>query len=205
MALVEPKNPAAPVVEPTTPAKPSATDKDGDGIPDAILEIPALQAVVAGQPAAVSASIEAFSKRPEGKAIAEHKDKLFKAGINLYRSLAGDVGVIFNQLYLAPEDLQAADKAGKLLEIAPPFDQVGEQVAKSGENHPALLSQGPPRAAKTPDIQTPPQGAAMPQPSTAAQRRMAEQRVKNLAPQSPTKEANPGQGKLLNSIMKPVI
>jgi hypothetical protein len=160
MALVEPKTASPAPVEPTNPAQ----DTDGDGIPDAILEIPALQAVIAGAPPAVSAPIETFAKRPEAKAIVENKDKLFKAGLNLYRSLSGDVGVLFNHFYIAPEDLQAADKAGKLAEIAPDFDSINSQVAKSGQNHPALSAKGPAGGFATPKVQTPPQSTAMPQP-----------------------------------------
>jgi hypothetical protein len=193
MALVEPKTASPAPVEPTNPAQ----DTDGDGIPDAILEIPALQAVIAGAPPAVSAPIETFAKRPE--------DKLFKAGLNLYRSLSGDVGVLFNHFYIAPEDLQAADKAGKLAEIAPDFDSINSQVAKSGQNHPALSAKGPAGGFATPKVQTPPQSTAMPQPSSPAQRRMADQRVENLSPAPLNKQANPGAGKLLNSILKPVV
>jgi hypothetical protein len=45
----------------------------------------------------------------------------------------------------------------------------------------------------------------MPQPSSPAQRRMADQRVENLSPAPLNKQANPGAGKLLNSILKPVV
>lgn len=201
-SLVEPKTPSA---TPTAAPATATEDKDGDGIPDAIMQIPALAAVIAGQPAAVSAPIETFAKRPEGQAIVQYKDRLFKAGLNLYRSLSGDTGVLFNHFYIAPEDLQAADKAGKLAEVAPPFDSVNEQVGKSGQNHPAVTSKGPQGGFATPKVQTPPQSGATPAPSTPAQVKAAEQRMKNMAPKSPTKTANPGAGKLLNAILKPVI
>lgn len=201
-SLVEPKTPSA---TPTAAPAASTEDKDGDGIPDAIMQIPALAAVIAGQPAAVSAPIETFAKRPEGQAIVQHKDQLLKSGLNLYRSLSGDVGVLFNQFYIAPEDLQAADKAGKLSEVAPDFDTINGEVAKSGQNHPALTAKGPGGAFATPKVQTPPQSSAMPTASTPAQVKAAEQRMQNMAPKSPTKTANPGAGKLLNAILKPVV
>lgn len=203
MALIEPKTATSAPVEPVTPSP--TQDKNKDGIPDAILEIPALQAVIAGSPPAVSASIETFSKRPEGQAIVKAKDQLFKAGLNLYRSLSGDTGVLFNQFYIAPEDLQAADKAGRLAEVAPSFDQINDQVAKSGQNHPALTAKGPGGAFATPKVQTPPQSTAMPTAATSAQRKMADQRVENLSPAPLNKQANPGAGKLLNAILKPVV
>jgi hypothetical protein len=198
MALVEPKSP-------TAPKQSAAADKNRDGIPDEILELPAFQALFAGAPPAVSASIDALSKRPEGELLAKHKDSLMKAGLNLYRSLSGDLGVIFNQLYIAPEDIQAADKAGRLTEIAPPFDAVTEQISKSGDGNPVLSAKGPTGGFPTPTPQTPPQGAAMPAPANAQQARMAQQRAESLTPKAPTKRPAPGAGKLTNAILKPVI
>ena len=49
-----------------------------------------------------------------------------------YRSLSGQRGVMFNAMRIHPQDIQAADKAGKLLSsVAPDFDLVNHEVGKS--------------------------------------------------------------------------
>lgn len=200
--LVEPLSAAtaAPTVEPTTGA-PKA--KESGGLPSELLQLPAFQALFAGQPPALSASIADFSKRPETKLVADNKDGLMRAGIGFYRSVGGDLGVVFNQMFVSGEELKAADAAGQLLEIAPPFDTVSQSVAQSGANNPVLNAQTPsgPRGAPVP---TPPQSGGK-SPSAASQRKVTAARVMNIQPGAPTSGPSPGSGRLLNSILKPVI
>jgi hypothetical protein len=165
-----------------------------------------MQAVLAGKPAAVSASFEEFQKRPEAKAILANKDALLSAGFGLYKSLSGDTGVVFNTLHLHPEELVAADKAGKLQQIAPPFDQVNDMVAKAGpDTHPVLTAGDVPTGPKGPPMPTPPQMASGNMPHAPANPPAQRQRVKNLTLGSPTSGPQPGAGRLLNSILKPVV
>jgi hypothetical protein len=193
--IVEPNPAAAPVEQ--APAEATAT------LPDDLLRIPAMQAVFAGQPPAVSASLADFSKRPEGKLIAKNKDGLLQAGMGLYRSLAGDLGVIFNQLYLPPEQLQEADKAGKLLDVAPPFDVVNQQVASSGEKNPVLNHPGVPQGLPkyNPPAATQPSAAVKPM-SAKAESKVTTARAKASQLGAPTSGPNPGAGRILNSILK---
>lgn len=174
-------------------------------IPEDLLKIPAIQGLIAGQPGAVSAPIAEFAKRGEAKLVVEHKDALLKAGMGLYRSLDGQTGVIFNQLYVNPEEIKQADQAGQLLEVAPPFDVVNQALSKAGLAHPVLSHSGeaPPAAAGAP-IPTPPQASAAPIPASA-QRKTQAARLANLAPGGPTTGASPGAGRLLNAILKPVV
>ena len=209
IAEVQPKPDTQPTaeVEPTTPESPAAPSPAKAGaIPDEVLSIPAVQAVLAGKPAAVSAPIEEFAKRPEAAAIVENKDALLKAGFGLYRSLAGNVGVLFNTLHLHPEELKQADKAGQLLKIAPSFDQVNAAVSSSGANHPILNTTSVPAGPKGAPMPTPPQAATapMPPPPASVQKRAMNARVTNLQPGAPTSGPQPGAGRLLNSILKPV-
>lgn len=193
---------AAPPVEPTNPEAAAAAPKSGgaSALPDELLQIPAIQALFAGSPAAFSASLKDFQKRPEAKLISENKDALMQAGMGLYRSLGGDLGVVFNQLKLNGEQIKAADQAGKLLEVAPPFDVVNQQVAGSGEGNPVLSAQPPAGAAgNTPaaanQMKSPVRSPA-PLPASS-QKSLTNARVKNLGPSKPT-----GQGQLLQSILK---
>lgn len=199
--LVEPLSAAtaAPTVEPTADAPTKATS----GLPSELLQLPAFQALFAGQPPALSASITDFAKRPETKLVADNKAGLMKAGIGFYRSVGGDLGVVFNQMFISGEELKAADSAGQLLEVAPPFDTVSQSVAQSGADNPVLNAQTPsgPRGAPVP---TPPQSGGK-SPSAASQRKVTAARVTNIQPGPPTSGPAPGQGRLLASILKPVI
>lgn len=201
-------DPTAAVADAST-TEATAAPNQSKGLPDEILQIPAMQAVLAGKPAAVSASMAEFQKRPEAKAIITHKDALLQAGFGLYRSLAGDMGVVFNQLHMHPQELQEADKAGKLQEIAPPFDQVNDSVSKAGpEDHPIMTTGEVPAGPKGMPMPTPPQANSRPMPAPApasVQNKLASARTKNIQPGSPTSGAQPGAGRLLNSVLKPVI
>lgn len=209
--LVQPKEaPAAPVASPAIEAKPDApapAEDQGAQLPDEVVQIPAMQALLAGQPAALSASIEEMGQRPEAKAIIANKDPLMQAGIGLYRSLDGATAVMFNQFHIHGEEIKQADEQGQLLEVAPPFDMVNDQVAKSGEGNPVLSAEGPQGGFKEAPAPTTPQAGSTPpvEPAMAKAKPSAAARAKNATPGSPTSGPKPGQGRLLNQILKPVI
>jgi hypothetical protein len=215
-SMIEPKDTTAPAPEPTTPETAPAEDEaagqpetGAPKVPDAVLKIPAIQALFVGKPPALSAPIKEFSDRPEGKLISENKDILFQAGLGLYRSLSGDIGVLFNQMHIHPEELKAADKAGQLGKIAPPFDAINHMISKSGANHPALTTDSVPGGPKPAPMPAVPQmNSAQVGPTqspAAAQRKALAAKVSALQPQSPTTGAQPGGGQLLNSILRPVV
>lgn len=200
--IVEPKSAPTPSVQPTEPSTQPPASKSGPS--DELLQIPALQALFAGAPPAVSTSIKDFSNRPEAKLIGDHRDELQSMGIGFYRSLGGDLGVLFNQLRLNGQDLINADKEGRLQEIAPPFDIVNQEVATSGQNHPSLSASAPTGGANA--SPTPP--APMPTPNTqpaSVQNKQATARLKNLQPGAPTSGPAPGAGRIMNQILKPVV
>lgn len=167
------------------------------------MRVPAFSAVVAGQPAAVSASLAEMDKSPEAEVLRKHKDEMMQAGLGLYRSLSGDIGVIFNNFYISPEELKAADKAGALQQVAPPLQQVNQSVATSGDQHPVLTHSGQvPASFATPPPPVMPTSSAAPKPAAAAQAKLSNQRAKNVQVGSPTSGPRPGAGRILNSIMK---
>lgn len=189
------------LIEPKSPAEPAAPQGSSD-LPDELLQLPAVQGLFSGAPPAFSTPIAEFAKRPEAKLIEDNKDALQRAGVGLYRSLAGDLGVLFNQLYIAGNDLVEADKAGRLLEVAPPFDQVSQSISQSGESNP-VLNAAVPGGAKTAGVSTP---APTPSPSPASvQNKLTTARLKNIPQGSPTSGPAPGAGRILNSILKPVV
>lgn len=192
------------LVQPKVAAEPQP-EQAAFAIPDEVLQIPAMQALFAGQPAAISASIADFAKRPEGKLIQQNKDGLLKAGISLYRSLDGDTGVVFNQAFLSGPELQAADKAGQLAQIAPSFDVVNSEVAKSGANNPVLNAQTPSAFRTAPVPEAPQAASAVPPASAGTQTAAQKARVQNLQPSGPVSGPKPGSGRLLNVALTPVI
>lgn len=199
--IVEARPNVAPVEEPVTEAPAAPAE-----LSDELLRIPAFQALIAGAPAAVSANLAALEKKPEAKIIAQSKDSLVGAGIALYRSLDGANGVFFNQLFVSPDEIKAADQDGSLLELAPDFDQVNAEVGKSGGANPVLTAGERPSGFKTAPMTnsgTPAQPPVAP-PMASEQKAMANARTKNLQPGSPT-SGSAGAGRLLNSILKPVL
>jgi len=207
--------PQEPVVQPTAPqasegppapADPATTaEQAGQTLPDEILQIPVMMALLQGSPAAVSMPLEGAEKRPEVAAIIKNKDAVFAAGLNTYRSLSGDVGVLFNQMFVSPEEVMAADKAGQLQELAPSFDAVNEAVASAPlDAHPSMM---PPRHTEAPaqaPVPTPPSFNKQTMPA-AGQEKILKARLKNMQPGPPSSGASPGAGRLLNNITKPVL
>ncbi len=181
------------------------------GLPDELIHLPAMQALLAGSPPAVSASIAEFASRPEAALLSQHKDAVMKAGIGLYKSLDGNLGVLFNQFYVSGAAVQAADKAGKLLDLAPPIDAVAAKLSGAGEAHPSLHAGAPPDTlAPEPALAAAAPGATPAAPSAApapasVQNKLQTQRSKNLQAGSPTSGPKPGAGRLLNAIMKPAV
>lgn len=180
----------------------------GVDLPDDLLKLPAVQGLVSGSPGAFSANLAALEKSPEAKLLVSNKDALIKAGMGLYRSMDGATGVVFNQLFHSPDEVKAADAAGQIQAIAPPFEQLNMEIGKSGANNPVLAEGERPTGFKTGASAQPPGpvGLASPKPPAAGvQKSLANARSKNIQPGSPTSGPKPGSGRLLNSILKNVV
>lgn len=200
--VVEPKKKQMAASPPKPDAESAPPEDTGGDIPNEVASIPAIQGLLVGQPAAVSASLEEFANRPEGQLIAKNADALTGAGFGLYRSKAGDTGVLFNQRYVHGEQLKAADLAGTLQEIAPAFDVVNQQLAQAGQNHPMMNAEaGPEGFMGAPMPQAPTPAGAMPAPAPVSTQRA---KAQALVPQGPISGARPGAGRILNSILRPV-
>lgn len=199
---------------PTSPTPQSSTPEAPPKFPSVLAKMPTMQALMAGDPPAVSFT-RSFDKRDEAKLLVQHKNILARAGFGFYKSLSGQIGVLFNQLHIHPQDLQAADKSGKLLQIAPPWDVVDRAISKAGIHNPVLKSTGVPNAFAAPRLQPPPQASAalppgvMPSPIKQApagvQRGLMRARLQSVQPGAPTSGPEPGAGRILNQILKPVV
>jgi hypothetical protein len=196
---------------PNTPPVDSPQEQ-AQAFPPALLKRPAIQALIAGSPAAVSMPIEEFKHQDAAKEIVEHKEALEQAGFGFYKSHSGHTGVVFNSFYVHPQDIQAADKMGKLELIAPPWNKVDHEVGTGDPSkHPALGRMQVPSGPALPTPQTPPQQAtgAMQEPNTPlpskVQQKLLAARIAQSQPGAPTSGPSPGGGRLLAQILKPVI
>jgi hypothetical protein len=170
-----------------------------------------MTAVLSGEPGAVSAQLDAFSKRPEGQVIAKNAPILQEAGIGFYPALDQKTGVMFNQMMVSPEELAMADKEGKLLEVAPPFDEVSKAVEsgdmegllKKGVNK--MTGQAAQAPAPKPNQSASAAAGQMKVPASNASAGKQAARVANLAQGAPSTGPKPGSGRILNSILKPVV
>jgi hypothetical protein len=167
-----------------------------------LLQQPVMQALMAGSPPAVSANVEAAAQTEFGQLVSQFGPQLQQAGFGFYRSQDGNLGVVFNQLQLPPEELQAADQQGRLQEVAPPLEAVEQAVLGAPEANPVLSAGGAGApAVAAPSAPAAPVGGA----PAATPSRVTTQRKQNLSAGSPTSGARPGAGRVLNAIMKPVV
>lgn len=165
--------------------------------------------MLAGEPAAVSATIKQLESSPEGKAIAASAETLMKAGIGFYGGLDGKTGVIFNGFYTTGEDLKKADAEGKLLDVAPPFDAVvtasdakGNTAHKGLKNHPGQLANSAP---SDPNQSASAAAQQMNVPGSNTSPGKQKARVAGQQLGSPSSGPKPGSGRLLNTILSPVV
>lgn len=197
-----PAEPVSPSPTPSAPAEtPPASETESTGsLPSEITKFSPLMAVLAGQPPAFSTPVA--NKDERLLKIWANRDRLSEAGIAFYRSLTGDTGVIFNSLRIHPETLKQADRAGKLLEVAPPYDLIEKALAgkpldlegfQAPEGLPQLPAPETPQAAQSPVAPL----------SAGAQKAIATKRMAALVPKEPTKGLKPGAGRVLNAILTP--
>jgi hypothetical protein len=84
-----------------------------------------------------------------------------------------NLGVVFNQLFLPPEEIVKADEEGRLMEIAPPLEQVEQAMLTGDPNaNPVLNAQTPsaPPVTQAGSV-PPPVGPGRPTPSRVTTQR----------------------------------
>ena len=189
----------------TAPPEPAAEPaaKSSNELPDALLKgVPVLQLLLQGAPPATIAPKD--SKFPELKTVGTHLKDLGKAGFGIYQTQDGKDVVFFNGLLVTPDEVKAADEAGTLDQIATPYDQLRAEfdgsAPEAGGAAPASEAAGGVSGGVTSAAT-----AGGPPAAPAAQRALTASRVANLQPGSPTSGPAPGQGRLLNSLLKTVV
>ncbi len=169
------------------PAKPTTEPT----IPDEVLSIPAFGALLRGSPPAVYAPKGV--RTPEVDIIERNIEPLIESGFGIYKTLDGKGSVLFNTQFIDEAELKVADQKGKLDVIAPPLtealDFFNSKIPQDGAAAPAATAPPAPAMSAAP---------ATPEPTVNA-------RTKNTLPGSPTDGPVPGQGRILNAILKPVV
>lgn len=181
-----------------TPEPAPAEEGGGAAIPDEVLQIPEFAALLSGAPPALTVPKDASG--PEVDAVVKNGKALTEAGIGFLKASAGDT-VVYNTQFIEPDQIMLADKKGKLLELAPPWEEVKASMG-------AALSEGGKPAAPAGKVEATVTGAPGPMPKPApasAMKSVANARIKNVSPSGPTKGAVPGGGRVMNAIMQPVI
>jgi hypothetical protein len=180
-----------PGVAAAAPEAPASGPETGEELPDELLTaVPALQLLMNGSPPATVAPRDAGF--PELKVVEKYIQDLGEAGFGLYPTKDEKSVVFFNGLYVTPEDVKAADEAGTLDSIAVPYEELRGAVGMQSET----ADEGSPSA--------PPSSAPAPA-NTPTKKKLATARTKNLTLGQPTSGPVPGQGRILNNILKPVV
>lgn len=183
---------AAPAVSAPKTEAATAPD-DASELPEEVLKLPVINSLLNGAPPAVYAASDA--KIPEAKIIDKYSKELVNAGFAAYRTTDGINTVFFNQLYVTPDEIKSADASGTLIgQLAVPY----EELAAGYEGAKLKKGEEPSGATSAPSQMPAPQ-------SSAADKKMATARLANVAVGSPTSGPAPGQGRILNSALKPVV
>lgn len=199
-APVTPEVAAAAPVEPPAPTAPEDDDFGSDAeIPEEVLRIPAMNGLLQGKPAAVYAPLN--KKDPDIDIVLKNGRNLIDAGFAFYQAKSMPVNVLYNRLYLDDAKLAEADAAGKLDEVAEPFDDVRASFDSLRKKTPTEGAPAAPAAApsaQAPVPMTP--GPSGPPAPASVQNKLATARIANLEPDAPN-----GAGRILSAIQKPVV
>lgn len=173
--------------EPLTPK-----DESKARIPDEVLSIPAFRAILEGSPPAVLITQTEFQADPSLAVIQSNVEPLLYSGFGFYQPKDGQSAVVYNSQFIDGNALKIADDKGQLASLAAPYSELkGFFDANIGE---ASV------AAPAPSSQ--PMGSPAP---AASQNKLTTARVNNLALGSPTSGPAPGQGRVLNNILKATV
>ena len=195
-APIEPQA-AAPAAEPAPEEK--------SILPEAVLKIPAMNALLQGSPPATYAPLK--SKTPEIETLSKNAEALKKAGFAAFKSESKPGNfIMFNGLAIKPEEVVQADKSGQLDSVAVPFDQLLQSFEQARNDAQPTDGEGAPASQAPPGGAIAPAGASEVPPLPAgAQKRTMAARVANLVPGGPTSGPAPGRGRILNAISTPVV
>jgi len=195
-----------------TPAPSSIPDAGKLEIPDALKSNKAFKDVLTGAiPGVVVAAGQYY---PSAGPAVKHMEDVLKLGLDFYFAYDNSTA-LFNPAKITEQELQAADKAGKLNQVLPDYGVLtGEKPEAPPANGaangaPAGSPSAPTLGAEAPAPTNQPGAAALnasvppPDPKILSQLNMA--RIKNVTPGSPSSGPVPGSGRVLTGLLKPAI
>jgi hypothetical protein len=175
---------AAPQEEPQPPMEPNI-----NMLAPEVANLPVVQAVFTGQPAAVYATT-ADKDNPSVGLLAQAQQDLPAAGLGLFAT--DDLAVLFNPNFTSPQEIAEAARAGNIDSVAVPLAMLDEAFAQAqGEMDGAAPTAAPEAAG----------GSPVPAAGQTTQSRINAARAQNLKPSAPTKGAKPGQG-IINDLTR---
>jgi pyruvate dehydrogenase E2 component (dihydrolipoamide acetyltransferase) len=194
IAGAAPAAPAAPAISPAPAPAPTASGPEQSPLPEEVLQIPAMNALLQGTPPAVSAPVSL--KTPEVETLRKNAAALSRVGFGFYRSKDGKQDVMYNTAYLDPGAVRVADQKGQLDTIAPPITDLISHINE------AVKGGAPAAPEAAPAPAAPPAPIIAPGGVSGAEKKLQTARIKNATLGSPTSGPVPGQGRLLNNILK---
>lgn len=160
-------------------------------IPDNVLKIPAMAALLKGSLTAISALRGgASAKDPDLQAVMQAAPALADAGFSFYRGKTRDV--ISNSLKVDPQVIEKADQADLLDDVAAPWEQL-KAIDLSGAKQPKPVVAAPVVAAPV---------VAPVVESTGANTAATLAGAQNLQPKPPADQVRPGAGTVANLLVK---
>jgi hypothetical protein len=179
-----------------SPAAPPAESEPTNTLPDEVLQIPTVYALLHGAPPAVYAPKQA--QDPAIDIIVKNAKPLQEAGFAFYQSKDGKNTVLFNTAYVSPESIKKTDSEGKLTKDIPSFEDLKTKVDSAISGNPPEQGAALPSAPIASASSGPP-------PSSRTQNTLATARVRNLQVGAPTSGPVPGGGRVLSNILKTTI
>ncbi len=168
-------------------------DRSGDLTPEQVAEIPEVQKVLNGEPAAVK--ILRSERTPLTQKLSQNVPAVLKLGLSLYRTIDGEANVVFNNQILGADEVKAADEAGTLDDLAAPLSAISNEPVEKVSASPEKEN------GATPEEKIPVGPAPAPMPAKS-QSKLTSARLTNLAPVGPTDRQTPGAGQILNDLQK---
>lgn len=169
-------------------SEPQPADAEASGVPESVLEIPLMRGIFEGSPPAIYTPVG--TKGPEVETVLKHGKDLNAAGIGFFRDEANKLDVIYNSAYITKDLLEAAAKKNKIPEVAEPLAEVNSRVNSAIGAPPTAGVSAPVGGSTQMNLPNTPINTA---------------RISNLQPGSPTSGPQPGAGRILNNLTKPVI
>lgn len=170
--------------EVTVPAN-SEVAEESSGVPAEVLELPIVRALLDGSTPAIYN--ESGAKSEEINTVIKNGNSLKEIGIGFFHDPKAKLDLAYNTQFISPDMVKEAAKKGALKQIAESYTEVSARInAAVGAPGGAPAPMGGSTAMNLQDS-----------PINTA-------RINNLQPGSPTSGAA-GQGRVLNSLLRPTI